>query len=1477
MLFKEDVMNELWVGIDVGSTTVKIAVLDPVTRELVHSDYQRHNADQGALVQSILTQAHERFPGHSFRVAFCGSAGEPYARATGSFFIQEVVANTIAIKEMYPQVRVAIELGGQDAKVIFFRQDEKTGKLLASDMRMNGSCAGGTGAFIDQIAELLSVKTEDFNALAARGKSTYDISGRCGVFAKTDIQPLLNQGVHPADIALSSFHAIAKQTIGGLAQGIEIRPPVIFEGGPLTFNPILVEVFKQRLNLTPDQVVVPQRPEIMVALGAALATSVMYGDRPSTYRGKDSLAVAVREARDLHRRTQENAQPFFSSSDEKEDFQRRNPAEAWQRPHFAPGSKVRAYLGIDGGSTTTKFVLLDENEQVVDKFYANNQGDPLEVLKSALLELRESFRSRNLELEILGVGTTGYAENLFATALKADFHTVETVAHARAAQAVHPQASFILDIGGQDMKAIFLKKGVVTGIVLNEACSAGCGSFLETYAKSLKIPVGAIANLAFDAKEPSRLGSRCTVFMNSSIITEQKSGKTPGDIMAGLCRSVIENVFTKVVRVANLDTLGSTIVVQGGTFKNDAVLRAFEQYTGRRVVRPPLPGEMGAIGVALLTKAHVQQKAAEEGTWESQALPLAELENFGFKKSPGQVCPFCPNNCSRTVVTFNDGSHYITGNRCEKGEILGDPRDKATREKVQAAAGRQDSVPDLMKLHAQLLVKDYPVKDLGFRAGKTLGIPRTLEFWASLPYWKGVFRSLGFEVKVSKKSSYALFEQGLANVPSDTACFPAKLSHGHVKDLIGQKVDRIFFPMMVHVPAENRKTKATNMCPLVQGYPNVIDKSDEPTARYGIPFDYPVFHWKEERHKRRQTVAYLRTLGVPYTLARKAWEEGEKAQRAFRKDLEEAGRLLLADLEGTDRFAVVLAGRPYHSDELINHHLAGHFTSQGIPVLSLESLPGIHKTNLKAVRMEAFNPFHSRMLSAALKVAESPHLEMVQIVSFGCGHDAIISDEVDRILKEKAEKNLLILKLDEGENRGPLHIRVKSYIETIRTKRSGLSGPAEVKKLPEAFEVKFTRQDRGEKTILIPNLSPAFSVMTAAIIAREGYKTKVMPLASPRAFELGKKYVHNDICFPAQVNIGEALACLESGEVDVNHTALGLSKNCEDCRAGHYVPLARKALDDAGYPQVPIITTGNDAKNVHPGFKLSPLFQIRMVWGLAVNDSLEMMVRAIRPYEKNRGEADRIFQDYLHQIAAVLPYSVKKARGILAQAVQAFNAVEVDRQVRKPRCGILGEILINFHPTANGEVEKYLESHGMEVVLPSMTDFFRRAHIAEKIKAQRGILPYRILSLAVAGVTESVFRAVGESVGREVEAFRFYEDHGDAHDLMKLSEGLIDQSFMAGEGWLMGAEIVALASSGVGSFVVLNPFGCLPNHVSGRGLIKPLKKMFPHIQILPLDFDPDTSFANVENRLQMLVITAREMEKAAAVSAADGYSSGTGR
>jgi predicted CoA-substrate-specific enzyme activase len=1444
---------------------VKIAVVEPSSRKLLHTAYQRHNAEQGPLVEKLLRDAHRLFPSRSFRLTFCGSAGEPYSRLLHAFFVQEVVANTIAVKALHPNARVAIELGGQDAKVVFFRTDDRTGQLVASDMRMNGSCAGGTGAFVDQIAELLQVKTEDFNALAAQGSTVYDISGRCGVFAKTDIQPLLNQGVAKADIALSSFHAIAKQTIGGLAQGMDIHPPVIFEGGPLTFNPVLVKVFQSRLNLLDEQILLPERPEVIVAFGAALAGSMLFGQKETAYGGLASLEGFQRTRAQMVAENQRNAPVFFATPQEKLSFEVRYKKSAWEPTRPAIGQTVRAYLGIDGGSTTTKFVLMAEDGTVLDRFYKNNTGDPLKVLQSALLEMRQTYLDAGSDIEVLACGTTGYAETLFARALHADYHTVETVAHAEAARSVRPEATFILDIGGQDMKAIFLNQGIVTGIVLNEACSAGCGSFLETYAKSLKIPVEQISNLAFEAANPSVLGSRCTVFMNSSIITEQKSGKTTGDLLAGLCRSVIENVFTKVIRLSNLDQLGSDVVVQGGTFKNDAVLRSFEQYLGREVFRPELPGEMGAIGVARLTRRFVESRREKGETFTTTFLDWDSLKSFDYQTRSGNTCPFCANACSRTVVSFPDGSTYVTGNRCEKGEVIGDPKDPGIREQLRGATQRIEETPDLMKLHREILLKDYPVETIGPSTGLIVGIPRTLEFWSSLPFWRGTFRSLGITVKVSRRSSYALFERGLPNVPSDTACFPAKLAHGHVRDLVDQGVDRIFMPMMMKIPVENETTKAGAMCPLVQGYPAVIAVSDEPTERFGVPFDHPAFHWHDDHHKERQVVRYLHeVLGFSTKDSTAAYHQGLECQAAAYGELREAGRRVLADLEGTDRWAIVLSGRPYHSDELINHDLSGHFTRLGIPVLTLDSLPAIHDEDVGRSRMDPTNAFHTRMLGAAFHVAKNPNLELVQIVSFGCGHDAVISDEMVRIIREKSGKELLVLKLDEGENRGPLAIRVKSFVETIINKRErGLSTSATYRRLSEPYPVKFLPQDKKRLSILVPNMSVSFSKAIAAVMETEGYRTHRLKLADSEAIALGKRYVHNDICYPAQINIGEILRVLKSGEVDPDSVAAGLPKNCADCRAGQYFLLARKALDEAGFPQVPLITTGSDNKQMHPGFHLSPMFQVRMIWSLSMIDALEFMLRAVRPYEKRPGETDAVFESCLEEVTAIIPKGIKQAKAVMKRAVERFNAIDSDRSVRRPRVGVLGEVLMNFHPVANGQIERYLEDHGMEVIQPTLSDFFRKDFVQILFKAKRDLLQHQVLFSALAHLAESAFIAVGESMQNILKDFKYHRNHFDINDLARNIHGLIDETIESGEGWLMMGEILQLAQSGVNSFVILNPFGCMPNHISGRGMIKPVKKRVPHVQILALDYDPDTSFANIENRLQMLIMTATELEKLA--------------
>ncbi|ADN02491.1 acyl-CoA dehydratase activase [Spirochaeta thermophila] len=1461
--------RELLVGLDVGSTTVKAVVLDPDSHEVLHARYRRHQAEQGRCSLELLEEVEARFPGVSLRVSVCGSGGEGIARALGAFFVQEVVANAVAVRIWYSHVRVAIELGGQDAKVIFFTRDERTGQLVASDMRMNGSCAGGTGAFIDQVAELLGISIEEFERYAAAGRTVYDISGRCGVFAKTDIQPLLNQGVSREDIAFSTFHAIAKQTIGGLAQGMEIRGPVIFEGGPCTFNPTLVRVFAERLGLGSDEVVVPSRPEVFVAMGAALAGVALFGEEESRYeRGRSLERLAERVAEGGA--SAGEGRVFFASPEEEEAFFARHRREEFRPPVVAPGTELEVYLGIDAGSTTTKFVLLDTEGRVVNLFYAPNRGDPLLILRDALIRMRETYRKEGVNLRVKGAGTTGYGELLFAKAFGADYHTVETVAHARAAREVDPEVSFILDIGGQDMKAIWLHDGVISAITLNEACSAGCGSFLETYARSLGIPLDMIAPLAFRARRPSRLGSRCTVFMNSSIITEQKNGKGVDDILAGLCMSIIENVFTKVVRVRNFDLLGDHVLVQGGTFKNDAVLRAFELYTGKIPRRPALAGEMGAWGIALLVKEYVERREREEGSFVSGFWDLDRLEEFSFEKEPGLVCPFCANSCRRTVVRFSNGEYFVTGNRCERGAVLGDPEDPVVRSRVREASRRERGVPNTLELHAALLARPYegPVVWDGSAPGvgvrgraMVVGIPRVLEFWNSLPYWVGVFGALGFRVVVSRPSSYALFERGLAGVPSDTVCFPAKLAHGHVLDLVAQGAERIFMPMMIRVPKENRRAQGSEVCPVVQGYPMVVAKHEDTGRRYGVAFDHPAFHFFNERLRARQTVRFLvEEWGVDEAAAREAVRRGEEMLGAFRARMREEGRRVLAWLrEDERRWAVLVASRPYHADGLVNHGLGRLFVREGVPVLTPDAVEELEEQEVERARMDSYNPFHTRMLASALWAGKHPQIELVQIVSFGCGHDAIISDEMQRILHETSDKEMLIVKLDEGDNPGPLSIRVKSFVESVRQRRTRGMGRVS-RPLGRPFPRPYTRRDR-ERVVLIPNLSESFTYMSARILRMLGYKAEPLPVADERAIELGKKYVHNDICFPAQVNIGEHLAFLERGPYRPEQVVASFARNCIACRAGQYAMLARKAFDDAGYTDLPIVTTGKDDKGMHPGFLLSPAFHLNMLVGIAASDGLEYMLQRTRPYLDDPRMADSLFWTWLDRVASALERGWRAAFRALEAAVEAFNDLPVVRTLRKPRVGIVGEILMNYHPGANRRIAEYLERHGMEPLIPGIVDFFRRKNVVEEEMSRRELHPSPLILGLFTGIKDWAFDRVIRRLHAALERFTWKDPLYTIRNIAQKVKELIDLSYLIGEGWLLPGEIMMMAEQGVRSFVILNPFACMPNHITGRGMIKPVRERYPHIQILSLDYDPDVSFANIENRLQMLIMNARELER----------------
>ncbi len=1423
-------------GIDVGSTTVKVVLLDENGKELINV-YRRHNSHQAETLAEILSENSASLHEEPFIAAVCGSGSQPIAAALGIPFVQEVVANAAAVSHLYTNVRTAVELGGQDAKVVFF--SEQDGRLQANDMRMNGICAGGTGAFIDEIATLLKTKAEDFNALAEQGTKVYDISGRCGVFAKTDIQPLLLQGAKREDIALSTFHAIAKQTIGGLSQGLELKAPIIFEGGPLSFNPCLIKVFAERLGISQDGVVIPEHPETIVAYGAAVA-SESFSNAPVDI---DTLTARLEDFR--RSRTKigvGSSKPFFESEAEREAFEARHNAELLKDEAPRPkDGKLRVYIGIDSGSTTSKFVLVDEDERVVKRFYASNYGEPLKVLRAGLLDVRKEFADQGVELEVLGLGTTGYGENMVAAAFGADYHTVETVAHTAGGLKFVPDASFILDIGGQDMKAIWVDDGVITDIMLNEACSSGCGSFLETFAHSLDIPVEEIARTAFESAAPARLGSRCTVFMNSTIISEQRNGKAGGDLMAGLCRSIIENVFTKVVRLNNTELLGNKIVVQGGTFRNFAVLRALEEYIGKEVVLAPYPGEMGALGAALLCKR------GQDGE-KSSFIGFDALETLEYETITGVNCGRCQNNCALRIMKFSGGRRFVSGNRCERG-AGGDARDK----------GRVET-PDLFEYRDAELFADRDVAQVSEDKGVTIGIPRVLEFWDSYPFWSSFLKALGYKVVLSRPSERHEYEEGLRYVASDTICFPAKLAHGHILDLARQKVDRIFFPHIMHMPPEGKDKLSPYVCSVVQGYPMVVRNSQNPEKTYGIPFDTPVFHFFTLKDYKEQVVNYaVNDLKIPKKEAEEAFYIAEAQIKDFRTKLKQRGAEVLEAAQAAGQTAVVVAGRPYQCDPLVNHGLPRLFASMGIPVLTVDSLPELSEQDLAHTRAEITNNFHTRMLEGAMVAAKTPGLEYVQMVSFGCGHDAILSDEIIRICRESGHKSPLVLKIDESDATGSIGIRVRSFVESVDIRKDKEQDTC-YDELQSAFPAKFTVSDKTVRTLLIPNISEEVCTIIAAIFAKSGFKVLRVPVGGVEQIHVGKRYSHNDICFPCQMVIGELIDYIQKNNLDPKTTAVGMVKFQCDCRLSHYTALLRKALDAAGYPDIPVVTTdANDTKECQPGVQLMGFSAVyAAVQVFMMLDILKEISRKIRPYELEKGATDEAMKESVQDLANAVGISSKETMRAYKRSLDRLAEVKYDRSVLKPRCFVTGELLVTYHPGSNFNIERYLEDNGMESIFPRVTDQLRKDFRASMVEIKDYKANIEKWPFAVSWLFDRIQTKM-EKVARRHPLF--VPGVSPAKIYLEVKD-IIPETLSCGEGWLMAAEISHYAKEGVRSHIILQPFGCIPNHICGRGTIKSLKDRYPDISILPLDLDPDTSYANVENRLQMLIMNNSKGQEA---------------
>lgn len=1412
----------LRMGLDVGSTTVKLVILDN-QGTIIYKNYRRHYAETKRYTTELLINAFEQVGNRTLTVMVTGSAALALSSWLGIKHIQEVIACNMTVDSLIPQTDVAIELGGEDAKITFFQ-----GGL---DQRMNGICAGGTGAFIDQMATLLGTDAHGLNELAKAYSTLYPVAARCGVFAKTDIQVLLNEGARKEDIAASVFQAVVNQTIGGLACGKSIQGNVAFLGGPLSFLSELRQRFKATLKLNDDQAIFPEQGQFFVAIGAALASSSEKAiDLPSLInRLKHLDRSGSHEVARL--------QPLFKDAKDLDDFRKKHNAHQIKR-RALDSFAGDCFLGIDAGSTTTKAALIDENGCLLYSSYHNNTGSPL---KSALSILKDLYHRMPAAATIANAAVTGYGEGLLKAALRVDIGEVETIAHYTAAHFFDPEVDLILDIGGQDMKCLKIKDGVIENIMLNEACSSGCGSFIESFAHSLNIPVQDFARLALSAAEPVDLGSRCTVFMNSMVKQAQKEGATVGDISAGLSYSVIKNALFKVIKMRNTQELGERIVVQGGTFQNDAVLRSLELITEKEVVRPDIAPLMGAFGAALIARERSQKGQ------QSSLVAKEQLDQFSIATNLNR-CGGCGNNCLLTINKFPDGSRFVSGNRCEK----------ATGQEKQ-----HQSIPNLYDYKYKRLLSYEPLPEKEARRG-TIGIPLVLNMYENYPFWFTFFTGLGFRVELSPRSSRAVYELGSETIPSDTACFPAKLVHGHIAALIKQGVKHIFYPSIIYERLEQNEANNHFNCPMVISYPDVIKNNMDRLRANDVKLINPFIPYDHKKQLTNRMYQELSAWGIPKKeIARavnKAWQEDQR----FKADIRQKGAEILAYLEATGKQGIVLAGRPYHLDPEINHGLPEIINSLGMAVLTEDAVAHLGQVE-RPIRVIDQWMYHSRLYAAASFVTTQAHLELVQLNSFGCGLDAITSDQVQEILSSKG-KIYTALKIDEGTNLGAAKIRLRSLVAVI----GGRGKDGWGKEAPRSQKrIIFTKEMKNNHTILCPQMSPMHFEFLQAVFKTDGYNIELLPTVDKQAVDEGVKYVNNDACYPAIIVIGQLLEALQSGKYDLNHTSVVISQTGGGCRATNYISLLKKALNEAGFENIPVLSANLYGKEKNPGFKITLGLIKKAIKAVVYGDLLMRVLHRVRPYEKIPGSAELLYQKWVKKCKAQIATGNKEEyEDNLKGIVEEFDQIEISA-VRKPRVGVVGEILVKYHPAANNNIVRLLEDEGAEVLLPDLMDFFLYC-------AYDLIFNYQYLSGKISHLFLGKFLIHYLENSRKVmnafldKSHRFKAPSSIYHKAT-LASKIMSLGHHCGEGWFLTAEMVDLIKSGVANIVCVQPFGCLPNHVTGKGMIKELKRNYPQANITALDYDPGASEVNQLNRLKlMLSVAFKNMQATHGVSGCQG-------
>ncbi|MDR1810077.1 MAG: acyl-CoA dehydratase activase-related protein [Prevotella sp.] len=1406
------------IGIDAGSTTIKMVVID-AARQIVYKAYRRHQANIRQTFIEEIAKVTAQFPDSEFYINITGSAGMGIAERTKTSFVQEVVAAVEVVNRIYPATRTLIDLGGEDAKMVFFKPNRHP------DIRMNGSCAGGTGAFIDQMASLMNISIEELGRQALNFEKIYPIASRCGVFAKTDVQNLISRNIPLPDIAASILHAVALQTMTSLAHGYDILPKILCIGGPLTFIPALQRAFINVLKITGSDLIVPENGEYFPAYGAAL------------YEDESAFPVTLAtltESMSQTENTQKDALPaLFENEQEYAAWKTGRKIKPLSFRPLGEEKETACFLGIDSGSTTTKIVVTDADSNIIYRFYGNNEGNPLKKAVEGMNRFFEEAKAKGVSCTFLSSAATGYGEELIKSALNLDYGIVETMAHLSGAQYADKEVSFVLDIGGQDIKSIFTENGVISNIELNEACSAGCGSFLQNFASTMNMRLDEFSEKACLSKFPCDLGSRCTVFMNSKVKQSLRENAGMDDIAAGLAYSVVKNCLFKVLKISNLNELGEHIVVQGGTFRNDAVFRALELLSGKSVSSTDHPELMGALGAALYAKKlYLKHQSASSFAGE-QNIPDPKTLN-----SRELQCKGCTNNCTVLRFKFENGNVSYAGNKCEK---IFFNTSNSSRKTGYNAFDEKNRILFNREVNANNIQK-----------GKTIGIPRVLNMFDNYPFWHALLSEAGFNVQLSPESTYPLYQKGVNGVMSDNICFPAKLAHGHVLSLIEMKVDRIFYPIIPKEEKEFGNSSNSFNCPVVSGYPEVIRSAIDPAERHGVPFDKPVITFSSEKSLRKACYHYLSGLGVSRPVFEKAFEKAMFVKRETKEHLRESQQEILNNAIENNEMVFVVAGRPYHADPLI-HQKVGQFLSDlGAIVLTDDVFRKSESEGFSKLNIVSQWSYPNRVVQSAMEIAQLPqNVQLIQLNSFGCGPDSFFMDETRNILK-KSDKNITVLRIDEIASPGSIRLRLRSLVESLKAlSKTEFKGAMSY----HGYSRIYQKEDRT-KTLLIPWFADFLSPFIPALAGLLGYKAENLPKTNKASADLGLIYSNNEVCYPATLVIGDIIQALQSGNYDLQNIVVGITQTGGQCRATNYLGQIKQALNAAGFNDIPLValTSGQTYQNEQKEFVLKWRKIMKIAcYTVLYGDALQQMHAAISVREKKKGATQEIFDFYVERgMEAIRANSSKTLLRLLKEAVADFNNVPVHNR-KLTKVGLIGEIYIKYNNYGQAFISDWLRSKEVEVVTPPIVDFVMQFFVNKEVNTKNGLIEPSLFEMSMKPLIWNYLNRKIRKVENIMKDFRFYSPSESIYAKAAAAAEIIDLSNQFGEGWLVAGEVAHYARKGINKVVCIQPFGCIANHIVARGIEKRLKNVYPDMNLLYLDIDGGVADVNLQNRLHFMI------------------------